>query len=347
MGVLGKDYLDFERPITHTKVQFGEKQYWIEENTLGIPYGTILTDILNFDATTYINAVDLFRRSLEQADNHIALQAFLSVREEFLKLPFYSRYMDTLGWFDIFTFAPNFIEEIKQEMDKISFLFYAAEDIPLIQERYAWFITDAIDDGGQRRKKGQRKLPPAQRMIQNIMEPYISGRSLGKDPKVDAPNVQLQYVVFEYENESEIVEKIYFDRLLDFVYVELMKGLQKCFIPKQCPNCGKWFVQEPGMDFNYCANPSPQDPTKQCRDIGSMNSFLDKKKNHEIWGIHQRAYRKYYARMMKKNMTRTAFFEWEEDAKVLRNEFIPKYDAADMETRKFIAEEFRLKINLI
>ena len=42
---------------------------------------------------------------------------------------------------------------------------------------------------------------------------------------------------------------MYFDRLLDFVYVELMKGLQKGFVPKRCANCGRWFLQIPGMTY--------------------------------------------------------------------------------------------------
>ena len=44
----------------------------------------------------------------------------------------------------------------------------------------------------------------------------------------------------------KIVEKMYFDQLLDFVYVEFMKGLQKGFVPKRCANCGRWFLQKPG-----------------------------------------------------------------------------------------------------
>lgn len=79
----------------------------------------------------------------------------------------------------------------------------------------------------------------------NLMEAYVSGRSLGSDKNVDAPNVQMQYDVLQTEDGSEIVEKMYFDRLLDFVYVELLKGLQKGFLSKRCPNCGRWFVQEP------------------------------------------------------------------------------------------------------
>lgn len=345
MGVLGKDLMDFGRPLTHTKVQFGEKMYWIEENSKGIPYGTILTELLNYDATAYIETAQQFRDAAERKNDEDVLRTLTVLREEFLKLPFYNSYMKTLGWMDMYLSAPKYTDRIYTEIDNFTFFYHAAEDIPLIQKQYAWFIDNALDDGGQRRKKGQRKLPPAQRIYMNLMEAYVSGRSLGSDPNVDAPNVQMQYAVLETDEGAEIVEKMYFDRLLDFVYVELMKGLQKGFLPKRCPNCGRWFVQEPGMDFNYCANPAPQDPTKLCRDIGATSSFLDKKKNHEIWNIHQRAYRKYYARMLKKNMAKDVFFTWAEEAAALRDELLPKYDAAGLEERAAMAESYRQKIN--
>lgn len=284
MGILGKDLFDIYRPLTHVKVQFGTKKYWIEEEDAGISYGTILVQALNIDPATLTSNT-------------------------------------------FFPFACS------------------SEELPVIQKQYAWFIEEALDDGGQRRKKGQRKLPAADRILKNAMEAFVSGRSLGSDPEVDAPNVQMQYAVLETEDGQEVVEKIYFDSLLDFVYVEFMKGLQKGFIPKLCPNCGDWFVQEPGMDFNYCANPSPQDPTKLCRDIGARSNFIEKKKNHGLWNIHQRAYRKYYARMKKGNMERNAFFVWAEEAAKLRDELLPKYDAADYETRSDMEEEYKKEVN--
>ena len=345
MGVLGKDLLDLKRPLTHTKVQFGEKSYWIEDNPKGIPYGTVLTELLNYDATAYIEATQQFRDAVEEKNDEDVICTLTALREEFLKLPFYNLYMETIGWIDMYLAAPQFIDAIYENIDKLSFFYHAAEDIPLIQKQYGWFIDSALDDGGQRRKKGQRKLPPAERILMNLMEAYVSGRSLGSDKNEDAPNVQMQYAVLQTEDGSEIVEKMYFDRLLDFVYVELMKGLQKGFLPKRCPNCGRWFIQEPGMDFNYCANPAPQDSSKLCRDIGATNNFLDKKKNHEIWNIQQRAYRKYYARMKKKNMTKAAFFSWAEEAAALRDELLPKYDAAGPEERKAIAESYRQEVN--
>lgn len=58
----------------------------------------------------------------------------------------------------------------------------------------------------------------------------------------------------EVQGECEIVEKMYFNGLLDFVYVELMKGLQKGFVPKRCANCRRWFLQTPGATIHIAMN---------------------------------------------------------------------------------------------
>ena len=345
MGVLGKDYLDLYRPLTHTKVQFGESRYWVEHNKQEFPYGTILTAILNYDAQPYLEAVQRLKDAVAAQNDGEVLTALEEVRNMFLQMPLYNAYLGGMGMLDVYLGMPQFIDDIYNELQFLEPLYFAAEDIPAIQKRYTWFLTEALDDGGQRRKKGQRKIPLADRIRMNWMDAYVSGVSLGEDRRVDAPNVQMQYAVLETADGAEIVEKLYFDRLSDFVYIELMKGLQKGFHPKCCPNCGKWFVQEPGLDFSYCANPSPQDPTKICRDIGSRSSFREKVQNNEIWTIHQRAYRKYYARLMKKQMTRQEFFTWAEAASNLRDELIPKYDAAEPEERAEISMIYQKEIN--
>ena len=85
MAVLGKDLLDFRRPLTHTKVQFGEKLYWIEENSKGIPYGTVLTELLNYDAAAYIETVQQFRGAAERKNDEDVLRTLTALKEEFLK----------------------------------------------------------------------------------------------------------------------------------------------------------------------------------------------------------------------------------------------------------------------
>ena len=90
---------------------------------------------------------------------------------------------------------------------------------------------------------------------------------------------------------------MYFDRLLDFVYVEFMKGLQKGVVPKRCANCGRWFLQKPGATYAYCTDPAPGQDGKTCLEIGASSSFRSKVENNDVWKVHQRAYKKYFARI--------------------------------------------------
>lgn len=68
MGILGKDLLDYNRPETHTKIQFGEKSYWIENNPTEMQYGEILTFLLNFDVADYLAALSDLQQARAAAD---------------------------------------------------------------------------------------------------------------------------------------------------------------------------------------------------------------------------------------------------------------------------------------
>ena len=137
--------------------------------------------------------------------------------------------------------------------DLPAFMQQQIDDIRLIQERYAWFLDGIFAGKSFEKKKGQRKTSLAQQIEKKGLEPFVSGVSLGADSKVDAPKVNAQFCIRGTGREAEVVEKMYFDRLLDFVYVEFMKGLQKGFVPKRCANCGRWFLQKPGAAYKDVA----------------------------------------------------------------------------------------------
>ena len=66
--------------------------------------------------------------------------------------------------------------------------------------------------------------------------------------------IEIQYEVIRLsDHETELVEAMRFYSIRDFLYVELLKGLQKGFIPKRCRNCGRWFLQTPGPACSYCS----------------------------------------------------------------------------------------------
>lgn len=201
--------------------------------------------------------------------------------------------------------------------------------IRFVQERYAWFLEGAFGRTFEK-KKGQRKKPLAQQIYESCLDAFVSGVSLGKSSEVDAPSVSIQYAVLELdETHHELVEKLYFDPLTDFVYVELMRGLQRGYVPKRCANCGRWFLQTPGHSYNYCGEPAPNsEEGKTCREVGSTKSFRAKVLNNEVWAVHQRAYKKYFARTRKGTMSRAEFEVWERESERLREEALVRYERA-------------------
>ena len=355
MGILGKDLYDLRRPHTHTKILFGETGYWVEDNPTPFAYGETLLAILEYDASEYFESLEQLRHVILQHQREKIIDAFCDTSMRFVQLPLYREYLLPGAETEIELMRVMFADEARQAfIDHLlkaserltrNFL-WAQDDIRMIQARYASFIEAMLKEQEPEKKKGQRKLPLAALLKKQNLDPLISGRSLGVDPNVDAPQVNVQYMIHTPdEGDSEVVEKMYFDRLLDFVYVEFMKGIQKGYIPKRCQNCGQWFLQEPGATFSYCNRIAPGEKEKTCRDIGATASFQAKVQNNDVWKIHQRAYKKYYARVLKKTMTKVEFEVWAREAERLRDEALAEYEHASPEGKKQIADELAAELN--
>ena len=354
MGVLGKDLFDLHRPQTNTKVEFGASAYWVEDRPEPQPYGAVLTEILNLDVAPFQELLDQLNTAVQEKSDNI-LRAYMDMKKGLASLPLYRLYLEdfrVFGDMQIEEFAVGdaqdaFAEFIMQEENDLpAFMQQQINDIRLIQERYAWFLDGVFADVVFEKKKGQKKIPLAPMIYSRGFEAFISGVSLDESPETDAPPVKTQYRIRGEKENAEIVEKIYFDRLLDFVYVEFMKGLQKGFVPKRCANCGRWFLQTPGATFAYCAGSVPEDPSKTCREIGAASSFKDKVANNEVWQVQQRAYKKYYARTMRKDMTKAEFEAWTRDAEQKRDAALEPYvRAATEEDRQRIADALAEELN--
>ena len=359
MGVLGKDLFDINRPRTHVKMQFGQNAYWVEFDQTPHPYGEILTELLNYDVAPYDHTLSVLEQAIETEDTQTAPQAFIDAVKALSSLPYFRLFLSGLREFNDRPVETFVVGEARKAFEEYIFAdgkkhaAYMREQenaICLIQERYSWFLEKAFQRTTFEKKKGQRKLPLAQQIYENCLDAYVSGVSLGQSPGVDAPQVNIQYAVLDVdEDHHELVEKMYFDRLVDFVYVELMRGLQRGFLPKRCANCGRWFLQTPGASYNYCDQPAPNsEEGKTCREVGSTKSFRAKVLNNEIWAIHQRAYKKYFARTKKGTMAKADFLTWEMESERLRNEALTKYDRAKTaEDKSAIVEQLREELNRI
>lgn len=357
MGVLGKDLLDIGRPSTHVKIQFGQNAYWVEYDPTPHPYGEVLTELLNYDVAPYEHTLCVLEQAIEGKNAQVAPRAFMDAVKGLSSLPYFRLFLSDLRQFNDSSVEHFVVGEARTAFEEYIFsegqrnttyMREQANAVRFIQERYAWFLTEAFQRTAFEKKKGQRKLPLAQQIYENCLDAFVSGVSLGKSPEVDAPQVNIQYAVLEIDEEHhELVEKLYFDRLEDFVYVELMRGLQRGFVPKRCANCGRWFLQTPGTSYNYCDQPaSNSEEGKTCREVGSAKSFRAKVLNNEIWAIHQRAYKKYFARTKKGTMTKSDFLAWEMESERLRDEALSAYERAKtQDERAAIAERLREDLN--
>lgn len=345
MGILGKDLFDIDRPRTHVKVQFGQSAYWVEHNPTPHPYGEVLTELLNYDVAPYEHSLSVLEQAIEEKDTQAAPQAFMDAVRELSALPYFRLFLSGVRRLNVSPVeefvageARTAFEEyiLSNEKKDVAYMREQLSAVHFIQERYSWFLEEIFYKAVFEKKKGQRKIPLAQQIYENGMDAFVSGVSLGKSPEVDAPQVNIQYAVLEIDEEHhELVEKLYFDRLEDFVYVELMRGLQRGFVPKRCANCGRWFLQTPGASYNYCDQPAPNsEEGKTCREVGSTKSFRAKVLNNEVWGVHQRAYKKYFARTKKGTMSKQDFLEWEAESERLRDEALPKYARAKTKEEK-------------
>ena len=331
MGVLGKDLFDFDRPRIHMLVLFGEQEYWIEDSQEGIVYGSILTELLDADTDAYKKSLAQMREAMDQGKD--ISESMKNAKKKLQALPFFR------------SFLP------REQLSAVTpeYCFQAEEDLELIQERYAMFLEDVFRWAEPEKKKGQKKLSLAEQISGRGNGALVTGVSLGASKERDAPTVQLQYYMrnaWDYDQPAELVERIFVDRLIDFIYLELMKGIQKGFIPKRCPSCGHWFLQCPGVTYTYCERPAPGEPEKTCRDIGAKQSYKAKIREHPIWLVHSRAYKRYFARVRKGTMTRAEFEAWSREAETLREEYLRPYNRAsgEKERNRIVAElEERLK----
>lgn len=107
--------------------------------------------------------------------------------------------------------------------------------------------------------------------------------------------------------------------LRDFLYLELGKAIEHGNAPRKCRLCGRWFLHEQGDKTVYCERIAPGETEKTCREVGARAVFENKIRAEDTWKLYKRAYKKYYARVMKGNMGREEFNAWVEHAAAQRD----------------------------
>lgn len=143
-----------------------------------------------------------------------------------------------------------------------------------------------------------------------------------------------------------LVERYTFSSLRDFLLVELRKGFLHGNAPRQCRLCGKWFFHEKSDRTIYCERVAPGETERTCREVGAQAVFEKKIQDEEAWKIYKRAYKKYYARLMKGTMSQEEFRAWADQAAIDRDEAIGQMkNVAEAAYLNTVVEQLRKRLN--
>ncbi len=137
----------------------------------------------------------------------------------------------------------------------------------------------------------------------------------------------VNYAFLPIQGSVVLAERYTFPTLRDFLYVELGRAILRGNAPRQCRLCGGWFLHKQGDRAIYCERIAPGETEKTCREMGARMVFEKKLQDEDTWKLYKRAYKKYYARYMKGNMSQNEFKTWGEQAAAERDAAIEQLRA--------------------
>jgi hypothetical protein len=311
--------------------------------------GEVVTDFLNYDATAYNETLSRLNKQIERNDYDGFLETYRIIRKIILDMPLYGFALVKPQLFEPELLAEDSWPEelLEMSLDGLSIDEYnhkkiqpysqsfnaLGDDIAVLKTSYTKFLS-MMDSEVKTNKTDNRY---AQNIEKSAITPFMSGRSLGHSGDVDPADVWIRYSVDKSKSDGaiEVFEEMVFHRLLDFAYVEFFKAMMQQNIPKKCKLCGTFFLLESGYKYEYCDKLIANGSGKTCRDVGASKNYQTKIENDLVWKVHKRAYKKYYARIRGKLITKEAFEEWAAAAEKLRLELANKGLSETELTEKF------------
>lgn len=104
-------------------------------------------------------------------------------------------------------------------------------------------------------------------------------------------HVEFQHIDFQIMFFNNAFHSIYtIKSSLSLVLFEAAHALETNTKFIKCKNCGNYFVPVGRSDSKYCGYPSPQDASKNCRDIGANATQAKKMKNDALTQEYRRLY---------------------------------------------------------
>ena len=88
----------------------------------------------------------------------------------------------------------------------------------------------------------------------------------------------------------ELAERMHFEDLVSFFHVDFFKGMAAGNLPRQCRNCGKYFLALGAYDTLYCNEIAPGETERTCRKVGAHKREKEKTNSKPILQQYNRVY---------------------------------------------------------
>jgi len=215
----------------------------------------------------------------------------------------------------------------------------------------AFFIGDDLADGVGDPLLLMRELEQQLCTFGSHLQPYVREESVDANlflwPEKAAADCSMCFAFHPIENGvGGMVERYVFFFLRDFLYVELGKAIAHGNAPRQRRLCVRWFLHVQEDQAMYCERTAPGEAEKTYREVGARAVFEKKIQDEDAWKLYKRAYKKYYARVMKGHMSREDFNAWVEFAAARRDTALLRLEGAKgKEEQSRLIEQLREELN--
>ena len=98
---------------------------------------------------------------------------------------------------------------------------------------------------------------------------------------------------------ARIVKRVSFQRMIDFLFFDLMNGMEHGHAPARCQNCKRYFLTTNARAPKYCDGQAPQNPAMTCRQYGAMHHQKEQNQHHPVYQLFNtktNTIRKHYQR---------------------------------------------------
>ena len=146
----------------------------------------------------------------------------------------------------------------------------------------------------------------------------------GQKPITEMPIFSKQIISELKSSKVSATTRYQYDNLEGYLMEELYALIQTNARIKKCARCNKYFITKGNYATEYCDRIMPNEKFS-CKKMAAIQARKEKVKSNPILQEYQRAYKRMYARVSGKKLSKKDFKEWTDNVSCERDRIIESY----------------------